>query len=59
MDTGESEGAFRLAQVAPGVEVGRVELQVAESAYGPVARRGDVLDRDGRTGVDGVCQPTG
>src|ERR1044072_1106513 len=50
----ESEDAFRFAQVGPGVEVGRVEFQVAEGAYGPVARGGDVLDRDGRTGVDGM-----
>src|SRR5437868_992367 len=54
MDAGESEDAFRFAQMAPGLEVGRVEFQVAEGAYGPVARGGDVLDRDGSTGVDGM-----
>ena len=54
MDAGESADPFGFTQVAPGVEVGRVEFQVAEGAYGPVARGGDVLDRDGRTGVDGM-----
>lgn len=58
MDAGESEDAFRFAQVAPRVEVGRVEFQVAEGPYGPVARGGGVLDSDGLTGVDGMGNPS-
>lgn len=50
VDAGESEGALRIVQVTRGIKVGRIEFQVPEGAYGSVARGGDVLDRDGRTG---------
>lgn len=59
VDAGESEDALGVPTMAPGSEAGQVEHEAAEAAYGPVAGGGDVLDRVGRTGGDGVCQPTG
>lgn len=54
MDAGEREDAFGFTQVTPGFQVGRVEFQAAQGAYGATARGCDVLDRDGGAGVDGL-----
>ncbi|ROQ81515.1 hypothetical protein EDD95_1089 [Streptomyces sp. CEV 2-1] len=54
MEAGEGEDPFVVAQVAPGVEAGRVEYEPAEGACGPVVPGGDVLDG---AGGDGTGEP--